>query len=220
MDHRMNEESAKKSCELLQMTSEKVQETTSKLVEVDAEICQARDALMKLDEELNYMETCNDRHKQSQGIMLERMTKETAHFQEQTARLHDAELQIGTLEKEQDALRLEIDGLRCSSEEQMTRKTQLQAEIGALGRHMGCITNTNRELSVELESFVAADAEVQSYLSKKQRVDHIKQKAEEELRVTLADAHARKEEVHRTAVVASQYMSAQAAIERNEHIER
>lgn len=117
MDHRMNEESTKQSCDLLQMTNEKVQETTMKTVEVDTEICKARDALMKLDEELNYMETCNDRHKQSQGLMLERMSKETAHFQEQTIRLHDAEVQLGQQEKEQDALRLEIDGLRCSSED-------------------------------------------------------------------------------------------------------
>lgn len=145
-----------------------------KTVEVDAEICKARDALMKLDEELNYVETCNDRHKQSQGIMLERMSKETAHFQEQTMRLHDGEVQLGQQEKEQDALRIEVDGLRCSSEEQMNRKTQLQAEVSELHRHMGCITNTNRALSVELESFVAADAEVQSYLNKKSKVDLIK----------------------------------------------
>lgn len=39
---------------------------------------------------------------------------------------------------------------------------------------MGCITKTNRDLSVELESFVAADAEVQSYLNKKSKVDLIK----------------------------------------------
>ena len=65
-----------------------------KVVEVDTEICKARDALMKLDEELNYMETCNDRHKQSQSLMLERMSKETAHFQEQTMKLHDSEVQL------------------------------------------------------------------------------------------------------------------------------
>lgn len=47
---------------------------------------------MKLDEELNYMETCNDRHKQSQSYMLERVQKETAACQEATIRLHEGEM--------------------------------------------------------------------------------------------------------------------------------
>lgn len=84
---------------------------------------------------------------------------------------------------------------------------------------MGCITNTNRALSVELESFVTADAEVQSYLNKKCKVDLIKQKAEEELRVTLADADARKEQVHRASAMTA-YMHNQAAFEMTEQIER
>ena len=57
-------------------------------------------------------------------------------------------------------IRIEVEGLRCSSEELYMRKQQLQVEIEALEKHMGCLTQTNKELSTELESFVAADMEV------------------------------------------------------------
>ena len=55
---------------------------------------------MKLDEELNYMETVNDRHKQNQSYMLERSQKETTFVQEQTIKLHEAEMHIASMEKE------------------------------------------------------------------------------------------------------------------------
>ena len=71
---------------------------------------------MKLDEELNYMETCNDRHKQSQTYMIERMQKETDFANEQTIKLHEMEMNLGTMEKEETGLRYEIDNLRISSE--------------------------------------------------------------------------------------------------------
>ena len=58
---------------------------------------------------------------------------------------------------------------------------------------MGCLTQTNKELSVELESFVAADMEVQTFLNKKEKVETIKARAEEELKWTLADALNRRE---------------------------
>lgn len=75
----------------------------------------------------------------------------------------------------------------------MNRKTQLQAELAALHKHSSCISNTNKELSVELESFVAADSEVQAYLNKKTKVESLKIRAEEELRMTMVDAQANKE---------------------------
>lgn len=70
------------------------------MVEVDTEICKTRDVLMRLDEELNYVETCNDRHKETQSHLLERMQKETAACQEQTIQLHEMELNLGQMEKE------------------------------------------------------------------------------------------------------------------------
>ena len=62
-EHRLNDDNIKKSCDLLHYTSEQVNETTMKIVAVDKDIAVTRDELMKLDESLNYMETCNDRHK-------------------------------------------------------------------------------------------------------------------------------------------------------------
>lgn len=63
LEFQMNEENIHKAHDLLNITTGKCNETTMKIVEVEKEVTSVRDCLMKLDEELNYMETCNDRHK-------------------------------------------------------------------------------------------------------------------------------------------------------------
>jgi len=63
LEAQMNEEKIRSASDLLHMTSERMNETSHKLMEVEKEIAYAKDQLMHLDEELNYMEQCNDRHK-------------------------------------------------------------------------------------------------------------------------------------------------------------
>lgn len=61
--------------------------------------------------------------------------------------------------------------------------------------------------------------EVQTYLNKRDKVESIKAKAEEELRWTLADAQNRKDQAMKVTAM-NQYMMTQAAMERNEQMER
>lgn len=109
-------------------------------------------------------------------------------------------------------MRMEIDNLRLSSEELMNRKTAFQAEVGALDRQMGCLSNTNRNLSHELDGFVVADHEVQNYLNKKAKVEQIKFKAEEELRITMAETHARKEQIQQNSAMNAFRMTQDAMV--------
>ena len=87
-----------------------------KIVEGETEINNVKEVLMKLDEELNYSETCNENHKQSQTYLLERVQKETAMVQENTIKLHEGEMSISQMEKEEGVIRYDLDGLRVSSE--------------------------------------------------------------------------------------------------------
>jgi len=57
---------------------------------------------------------------------------------------------------------------------------------------MSCLAQTNRALSKELDDFVTADDEVKTFLRKKEKVDFLKQKADEELQATLGQIEARK----------------------------
>lgn len=66
--------------------------------------------------------------------MTERLQKESDFCNENTVKLHDYEMNLVNMEKEEGALRYEIDGLRCSNEDLMNRKTNLQAEIAALDK--------------------------------------------------------------------------------------
>lgn len=74
----MNNDNIMTASELLASTTEKTNQTHCRIVEAETEMNGAREALMKLDEELNYKETCNENHKKSQSYMLERVQKETA----------------------------------------------------------------------------------------------------------------------------------------------
>lgn len=86
-------------------------------MEVDKEITIAKDQLMQLDEELNYMEQCNDRHKQNQAFMHERMQKETSLVQENTMRISECEIAISQFDKEAEVIRIELDGLHLSTQD-------------------------------------------------------------------------------------------------------
>ena len=118
----MNEENIKNSTDMMNITSEKLNEVNHKMFEAEKELAVFKDQLMQLDEELNYMENCNDRHKQNQSFMLERMQKETALIQEHTMRITECELAISQFDKEAEMNRMELDGLRLSTEEQYSRK--------------------------------------------------------------------------------------------------
>ena len=66
---------------------------------------------------------------------------------------------------------MEIEGLRCSNEDLYIRKQQLHVEVESLEKQMACLTQTNKQLSHELESFVHADMEVQTFLNKRDKVE-------------------------------------------------
>lgn len=61
----MNADNLNASSELLSGLNEKTNQVYMKIVENETEINKQRDVLMKLDEDLNYMETCNENHKAS-----------------------------------------------------------------------------------------------------------------------------------------------------------
>lgn len=104
------------------MTTEKYNDTVAKLVTSDKEMLGTKDQLMHLDEELNYMEQCNDRHKQNQDIMNDRLQRETTMVHEQSLKQSEAEITLSKQEKETEGMKIEIEGLRCSTEELYIRK--------------------------------------------------------------------------------------------------
>ena len=67
--------------------------------------------------------------------------------------------------------------------------------MGALDQHMRVLLATNQQLSTELEGFVETDVEVQQFLNKKEKVQTIKQMAENQLSTVIAEAQAKKEEI-------------------------
>lgn len=184
----MNADNLNASSELLSGLNEKTNQVYMKIVENETEINKQRDVLMKLDEDLNYMETCNENHKTSQSYMLERMQKESSLVKENTMTLTECQMKMDQFEKEEGVIRYEVDGLRVSSEDLFNRKTQMQIENSTLEQHMKILLSTNQQLSCELEGFVQTDLEVQAFLNKKEKVKTIREKAELELNSIFAES--------------------------------
>ena len=101
-------------------------------------------------------------------------------------------MKLATMEKEEAALGAETNGLRAHNEELVQHKQVMQVDIGAMSQHVSCLAMTNKALSHELDDFLMADDEVKTFLRKKEKVDLIKQKADDELKATLNHIGARK----------------------------
>lgn len=213
LELRGNEESIAKNHDLLNMLNDKYQQCAVKVAEADTEICKERDVLMKLDEELNFLETCNDRHKTSQAHLTENLANYNTYVRDNTAKLAEGEVKLGGLDRDEAALGMETGGLRAHTEELVQQKQAMQVEIGALSQHMSCLAHTNRALSQELDDFVSADDEVKTFLRKKEKVDMIKQKAGDELQATLSQIEARKAAHAQDAVAAHAHAMMRASQE-------
>ena len=57
--------------------------------------------------------------------------------------LTECEMKLAQMEKEGGAMAYEIDGLRVSSAGLLDRKTEMQAEMGAIDQHMRVLLATN-----------------------------------------------------------------------------
>ena len=67
------------------------------------------------------------------------------------------------------------------------RNDDCKAEIEALEHHCNVLTGQNRELNGELERFVQTDEQIRMTLNRRDRVDNLRHKTEDELRQSYAN---------------------------------
>jgi len=65
------------------------------------------------------------------------------------------------------------------------RNNDLRAEIEALQNHCNVLQSQNRDLNIELERFVQTDEQIRATLNRRDRVNDLRHKTENELQKSL-----------------------------------
>jgi len=63
----------------------------------------------------------------------------------------------------------------------------MRLEVDALQRHCNVLSGQNRDLNGELERFVETDEQIRTTLNRRDRVNDLRMKTENEIRVSYAD---------------------------------
>lgn len=78
-------------------------------------------------------------------------------------------------------MRKELEGARYSNSALLDNNSNLQVEIDSLSNHIRVITHQNEELTKELDTFVEANEAIRHRLDRKQRVQEIRQRNDQQL---------------------------------------
>jgi chromosome segregation ATPase len=103
------------------------------------------------------------------------------------AQLFDLEAKVRHVEDQLAIARKDQDDLRFSNMGMGDRNNDLRAEIEALQNHCNVLQQQNRDLNIELERFVQTDEQIRATLNRRDRVNDLRHKTENELQKSLYD---------------------------------
>lgn len=102
-----------------------------------------------------------------------------------TSNLYDLEAKNKNRDEQLYIIRKEMDEVRFSNSSMIDRNGDLKAEIEALKQHISLLEAQNRDLNRELETFVMTDEQIRMTLNRKERVEGLRVKTENELHRSL-----------------------------------
>jgi chromosome segregation ATPase len=103
------------------------------------------------------------------------------------AQLFDLEAKVRHIEDQLAIARKDQDDLRFSNMGMGDRNNDLRSEIEALQNHCNVLQQQNRDLNIELERFVQTDEQIRATLNRRDRVNDLRHKTENELQKSLYD---------------------------------
>jgi len=101
--------------------------------------------------------------------------------------LYDLEAKNRNRDDQLLAARKEIDDIRFSNSSMMDRNDDTKAEIEALQKHVNLLESQNQDLNRELEKFVETDEQIRSTLNRREKVQDLRMRSEQELRRSMYD---------------------------------
>lgn len=96
--------------------------------------------------------------------------------------MYDLEAKARVTDEALAGARREQDDLRFANHSLNARNDDVKAEIEALEHHCNVLSGQNRELNIELERFVQTDEQIRQTLNRRERVDLLRHKTEDELK--------------------------------------
>jgi chromosome segregation ATPase len=142
-------------------------------------IGQLKNQNAQLDKDIQYFESVNYKHQQTQ-IALSK-ANEQEYFRGKDLLAAEAERRAihKARDEELTQLKLETDHVKHSNARYLDDSHELQSQIDSLNRHVALLNQQNYELSVELEKFIETDEQVRKTLNRKGKVEDIRHKVDE-----------------------------------------
>lgn len=127
-----------------------------------------------LDLEINQFEQSNSFLVEEQKVKLQQNSDEYNRAHELTTQLQSLESEYYALEVDERGFNTDLESVNYSNQALMDRNVELKAEYEALQKHSTLLTQQNKELQKELDSFVETDDIVRRNLDRKEKVNQIR----------------------------------------------
>lgn len=164
--------------EQLNQRTHQTEETSVKIHQAQTDITKLKSMIHGLDLEINQLERANAILVEDQKQKLAKNSQEYNLAHELTSQLQSLEAKFYSLEVDERAKNTDLEAVNYSNQALMDRNLDLKAEYEALQKHSSLLTQQNKDLQRELDSFVETDDIVRRNLDRKTKVDEIRYKVD------------------------------------------
>ena len=152
-----------------------------------ADLLRARDELSRGNDESGQQSRALDLKMTEKSELVRRSEGELARNRDLTANLYDLEAKNRGTDDNLTCTRREQDDLRFATQSMQAQNADMRAEVDALQHHCNVLAGQNVELNTELERFVDTDEQIRQTLNRRDRVESLRHRTEQEMRVSYAN---------------------------------
>ena len=116
--------------------------------------------------------------------LVRRSDCELARNRDLSANLGDLESKNRATDDNLTVTRREQDDLRFANSSMQANNVDMRAEVDALQHHCNVLSGQNVELNAELTRFVDTDEQIRATLNRRDRVDTLRARTEQEMRLS------------------------------------
>jgi chromosome segregation ATPase len=164
--------------EQLNVRSQNCDECQGRIHAAQTDISKLKSTIHGLDIEINNLEKANGMLVEEQKHKLSKNSHEYNTAHELTSALQGLEAKYYSLEVDERSKNTDLEAVNYSNQALMDRNLDLKAEYEALQKHSLLLTQQNKDLQRELDSFVETDDIVRRNLDRKEKVSMIRHKVD------------------------------------------
>lgn len=159
--------------------------TTEAYEAASSDLMRARDELARNNDEASQLSRGLDLKMGEKAELVRRSEGELARNRDFSANLYDLEAKGRAADDNLAASRREQDDLRFATSSMQQQNGDIRSEVDALQHHCNVLAGQNVELNAELERFVSTDEQIRQTLNRRDRVDNLRTKTEQEMRQSM-----------------------------------